>query len=106
MRLNNGMKFRGSDLFLATKPLPLLVFLGAILGIQGFSGPPGSRSRHLGSAVFPDGPCKSVTVQICWWDEADDPSTCSKMLSDSNSWLDNWLDQIEFMGMVDITFAE
>jgi hypothetical protein len=67
-------------------------------------GRPGLDPGTLG--VFPDGPCKSVTVQICWLDEADDPSTCSKMLSDLNSWLDNWLDQIEFMGMVDITFAE
>jgi hypothetical protein len=67
-------------------------------------GRPGLDPGTLG--VFPDGPCKSVTVQICWLDEADDPSTCSEMLSDLNSWLDNWLDHNEFIGTVDITFAE
>jgi predicted transposase YdaD len=56
--------------------------------------------------VFPDGPCKSVTVQICWLDEVDDPSTYSEMLSELNSWLDSWLDQNKFIGTVDITFAE
>jgi hypothetical protein len=28
------------------------------------------------------------------------------VLSELNSWLDSWLDQSEFIGTVDITFAE
>ena len=56
--------------------------------------------------VFPEDPCKSITVQIYWSDEVVDPSKHSEMLSELNSWLDNWLDQNGFIGTVDITFAE
>jgi hypothetical protein len=54
-------------------------------------GRPGLDSGTLG--VLLQRPCKSVTVQIHWSDEEDDPSTYSEVLSELNSWLDSWLDQ-------------
>jgi hypothetical protein len=67
-------------------------------------GRPGLDPGTLG--VFPEGPCKSITVQINWSDEVGDPSTYSEVLSELNSWLDSWLDQNKFIGTVDITFGE
>jgi hypothetical protein len=75
--------------------------------LQAFTAPSGRLGFDPGTlGVFPDGPCRSVTVQICCLDEIDDPSMYSEMLSTLNSWLDRWLDQNKFVGTVDITFAQ
>jgi hypothetical protein len=67
-------------------------------------GRPGLDPGTLG--VFPEGPYKSITVQICWSDEPDNPSTYVEMLSELNCWLDNWLDRNELLLTANITFAE
>jgi hypothetical protein len=67
-------------------------------------GRPGLDPGTLG--VFPGGPYKSITVQICWSDEVDGPSTYVEMLAELNSWLVDWLDLKVFKGTVDITFAK
>ena len=63
-------------------------------------GRPGLDPGTLG--VFPEDPCKSITVQIYRSDEVDDPSKHSEMLSELNS----WLDKKRFIVTVDITCAE
>ena len=67
----------------------------------------GRPSLDLGTlGVFPESPCRSVTVQICWAHGVGSPSTYAEMLSELNSWLDSWLDQNGLAGVVEITFAE
>jgi hypothetical protein len=52
--------------------------------------------------VFPEGPGKSITVQIHWSDEEDDPSTYSETPSELNSWLNTWLDRNSVGGLTSI----
>jgi hypothetical protein len=54
--------------------------------------------------VFLERPWTSVSVQICWPDEAQCPPTSANVLSRLNSWLDSWLDPGSFQGQVTIQF--
>jgi hypothetical protein len=54
--------------------------------------------------VFRDCSGVSLSVQICWPIEVACPPTSTEVLSNVNSWLDNWLDLRSSQGLVTIQF--
>jgi hypothetical protein len=67
-------------------------------------GRPGLDLGTLG--VFPECPGAFVSVQICWPAEVECLPTSTEVLSCWNSWLDSWLDQESFDGVVTIRFRK
>jgi hypothetical protein len=56
--------------------------------------------------VSPERPGTSLSVQICWPDEVENPPTSTDVLSRLNWWLDGWLNQGSFQVEVTIQFLE
>ena len=67
-------------------------------------GRPGLDSGTL--RVFPERPLTSISVRICWPEEAQCPPTSTEVHGRLTSWLDNWLDQGSFQGDVTMQFRE
>ena len=65
-------------------------------------GRPGLDPGTLG--VFRERSRTFLRVQICWPDEAACLPTSAEVLSNVNSWLDDWLDQSSIQDLVTIQF--
>jgi hypothetical protein len=75
--------------------------------VRGSHAPVGRPGFDPGTLrVFPEWPGTSISVQICWPDEAQRPPTSTGVLSRLTSWLDSWLDQGSSRGQVTIRIRE